>query len=86
MVVEGPFARNKAYLWMLAVATGTPVEASLSATGTSQGAALLACAGDLPPLPQPVDVAPPDDLVDVLKGYAQGWRDAVVPRLQGPRK
>lgn len=42
IIVEGPFARNRAYLEMLAAATGSPVEAAGSATGTSQGAALLA--------------------------------------------
>jgi sugar (pentulose or hexulose) kinase len=40
--VEGPFARNAAYLMMLASATGAPVHAMTSTTGTSQGAALLA--------------------------------------------
>ncbi len=42
VVVEGPFGRNPAFLDMLAAATGCPVVASGSATGTSQGAALLA--------------------------------------------
>jgi sugar (pentulose or hexulose) kinase len=42
VVVEGPFGRNPAYLDMLAAATGCAVVASGSATGTSQGAALLA--------------------------------------------
>lgn len=42
IIVEGPFARNRAYLEMLAAAAGSPVEAAGSATGTSQGAALLA--------------------------------------------
>ncbi|GGX50915.1 carbohydrate kinase [Tateyamaria omphalii] len=40
--VEGPFARNASYLKMLASATGTTVHAMTSATGTSEGAALLA--------------------------------------------
>ena len=38
----GPFARNTSYRHMLHAATGAPVEVSASATGTSQGAALLA--------------------------------------------
>lgn len=45
IVVEGPFARNDAYLAMLAAATGRQVEASVAATGTALGAALLAAPG-----------------------------------------
>ncbi|MXN64380.1 carbohydrate kinase [Stappia sp. GBMRC 2046] len=41
IVVEGAFSRNDAYLAMLAAATDAPVHASVSATGTSVGAALL---------------------------------------------
>ncbi|WP_457939902.1 FGGY-family carbohydrate kinase [Mesorhizobium sp. 10J20-29] len=41
IVVEGPFAGNGAYLAMLAAATGMPVAAQRSSTGTSLGAALL---------------------------------------------
>jgi sugar (pentulose or hexulose) kinase len=41
IVVEGPFAGNGAYLAMLAAATGMPVVAQRSSTGTSLGAALL---------------------------------------------
>ncbi|MGR3793590.1 FGGY-family carbohydrate kinase [Vannielia sp. SX4] len=39
--VEGPFARNACYLDMLAAASGAEVHAMTSATGTSEGAALL---------------------------------------------
>ncbi len=43
IIVEGPFAKNRAYLDMLGVATGRKVFASgSSSTGTSIGAALLA--------------------------------------------
>lgn len=41
VIVEGAFARNRDCLAMLAAATGRPVMASASATGTSLGAALL---------------------------------------------
>ncbi len=41
-LVEGPLATNTAYLAMLAALRPDPVEATLSATGTSTGAALLA--------------------------------------------
>ena len=40
VLVEGPFAENRAYLAMLAAVTGRPVEA-VAGTGTSIGAALL---------------------------------------------
>jgi sugar (pentulose or hexulose) kinase len=40
-VIEGPFARNALYREALAAATGRPVQASDSATGTSAGAAQL---------------------------------------------
>ncbi|WP_422075361.1 hypothetical protein [Sulfitobacter geojensis] len=41
IIVEGPFARNRVYLQMLSVATRCNVVPMVSATGTSQGAALL---------------------------------------------
>lgn len=56
VVVEGPFAKNMAYLRMLAAATGSPVIRKTSATGTSAGAALLAnrdAAVDKPSAPIP---------------------------------
>ena len=40
--VEGPFARNRLFVGMLAAATARTVIASEAATGTSIGAALLA--------------------------------------------
>ena len=39
VIVEGPFARNNAYLRMLGVASSSTVIPTGSATGTSQGAA-----------------------------------------------
>ncbi|MBZ9966272.1 FGGY-family carbohydrate kinase [Mesorhizobium sp. BR1-1-2] len=41
-IVEGPFARNRLFVGMLAAATARSVVASEAATGTSIGAALLA--------------------------------------------
>jgi len=41
IIVEGPFAKNSVYLQMLSAATGCYVAPMVSATGTSQGAALL---------------------------------------------
>jgi sugar (pentulose or hexulose) kinase len=43
--VEGPFAQNRLFIRMLAAATGRPVIASETSTGTSIGAALLALDG-----------------------------------------
>lgn len=53
VVVEGPFARNSDYCAMLAVASKSPVTNTGSATGTSQGAALLAVFGTVPTCPKP---------------------------------
>ncbi len=39
--VEGPFAKNRSYIQMLGAATARPIIAMTSATGTSQGAAIL---------------------------------------------
>ena len=70
--VEGPFARNRCYLDMLAAATGADVHAMTGATGTSQGAALLVGRNDLPK---------PEALSSAAKGterhrsYAEKWRE-----------
>ncbi|WP_284261974.1 FGGY-family carbohydrate kinase [Roseicyclus amphidinii] len=80
IVVEGPFARNRPYLWMLAEATASPVRAMTSATGTSQGAALLATADapgdqDIPTLP-----APDPETRGLLSSYARAWQRHVAAR------
>ncbi|MFZ7094045.1 FGGY-family carbohydrate kinase [Primorskyibacter sp. 2E233] len=49
VIVEGPFARNAEYCQMLAAASGQHVVTSESATGTSQGAALLAAESKVVP-------------------------------------
>jgi len=74
VIVEGPFARNRHFLNMLAVATARPVLVSPSQTGTAIGAALLfADTGNPPPqaeiAPQPVD--------PTLLPYAAAWRERV---------
>ena len=75
VIVEGPFARNRTYLAALSQATGCTVEAAGSATGTSQGAALLA-ASTAPALPAPpLVVSPGDD--PALGAYVEAWRRAV---------
>lgn len=56
-VIEGPFARNALYREALAAATGRPVQASDSATGTSAGAAQLVRRKEkAAPLPTPPSV------------------------------
>lgn len=78
-LVEGPFARNEAYLAMLAAATVRPVHASAaSATGTSVGAAMLASpdgsAGEgstiLPIAPQE------EEWTGRLRSYYERWSAA----------
>ncbi|WP_335339568.1 hypothetical protein [Falsihalocynthiibacter arcticus] len=70
-IVEGPFARNAYFLDMLGAATGRPIFRSLSATGTSIGAALLC--GSSSAIPSP-DVVAASKQVDSLTAYAQAWQ------------
>jgi sugar (pentulose or hexulose) kinase len=73
-IVEGPFARNRLFVSMLAAATARSVIASEAATGTSIGAALLAsdrgAAGS-----KGARFAPPAD--PAWADYARSWRSAV---------
>jgi sugar (pentulose or hexulose) kinase len=72
VIVEGAFARNRECLAMLAAATGRPVFASASATGTSLGAALLfeTAAVDM----DLSNAVQPDPR---LGRYAQAWQAAL---------
>jgi sugar (pentulose or hexulose) kinase len=74
IVVEGPFARNRAFLGFLAGASGSPVFASPSATGTSSGAALLMVesAGKVS-YDRGQAVAPTEG----ASHYFRAWKDAV---------
>ncbi len=74
--VEGPFAHNDAFLDMLAAATSSPVEAAASATGTAQGAALLAAGGAYPPGLGATAEERRDPGVD-WRRYAEDWRRIV---------
>jgi sugar (pentulose or hexulose) kinase len=77
ILVEGPFARNRFYLAMLAAATGRAVlTPAAGGTGTSIGAALLA--RDTRALPALAEntVPPPDT---ALAGYAAAWIARVAP-------
>lgn len=72
VIVEGPFARNRDYLDMLAALRPEGVEIATSATGTSTGAALLCLPGAAAPATR--IIAPPADR-DALAAYAGRWAD-----------
>ncbi len=77
IVVEGPFATNNGYCDMLCAASNWPVLAAESATGTSQGAALLSLRSDV--LPKGVEASPFTPTNDAkYRGYAERWRIAVI--------
>lgn len=73
VVVEGPFGANRAFLRMLATATGRPVIAAGEGAGTSLGAALLAAPGGERRLPEPI--LPEAD--GRWQAYAAVWRARV---------
>ena len=72
--VEGPFAQNQPFILMLATATGRPVIASETSTGTSIGAALLAADGG-EAVSKGERMEPPAG--SVWGDYAKAWRLAV---------
>ncbi|MBZ9674622.1 FGGY-family carbohydrate kinase [Mesorhizobium sp. ES1-1] len=75
--IEGPFARNRLFVAMLAAATARSVVASEAATGTSIGAALLASdQGTL--LGKGERLEPPTDAA--WADYVRSWREAVEAR------
>jgi sugar (pentulose or hexulose) kinase len=78
VIVEGPFSRNRAYLDMLAAATGCPVIAAGGATGTSQGAALLALQGAPPATVLTGQTVQPGD--PRLSAHAHRWQTLVSPQ------
>ncbi|PRY26527.1 sugar (pentulose or hexulose) kinase [Aliiruegeria haliotis] len=81
-LTEGPFARNRLFLDMLAEATGRPVLLpGGSATGTSIGAALLT-RGDGATLSEKPTPHPPleAELAQAFRTYAATWRNACLPR------
>lgn len=72
IVVEGPFARNRQYLEMLSVVSGSTVVSAPGQTGTSQGAALLV---DGPPREAVTGTAiTPNDGSADMAAYAKAWR------------
>ncbi|MGX5851285.1 FGGY-family carbohydrate kinase [Mesorhizobium sp. PL10] len=72
--VEGPFARNRLFVGMLAAATGRTVIASEAATGTSIGAALLA-SDEMPVHGKGERIEPQAD--PIWAAYVSAWRAAV---------
>ncbi|SFJ92046.1 FGGY-family carbohydrate kinase [Celeribacter neptunius] len=73
VIVEGPFARNRDYLDMLATVHKDGVEIAASATGTSVGAAMLFAETASPP--ETHRVTPRQ--CEVLTPYAAAWRARV---------
>lgn len=69
--VEGPFAQNQLFNRMLAAATGRPVVASETSTGTSIGAALLA-SDSAPAISKGKRTEPTAD--PAWQAYGQAWR------------
>ena len=76
VVVEGPFARNSAYLTMLSAASSSPVVPMNSATGTSQGAALLLTAPNAQRRQMP-DIPIPANIRDACLSYARVWNSCL---------
>lgn len=70
-IIEGPFARNRDYLDMLASLRPAGIEVAQSATGTSVGAAMLCLADARPPDTRRI-VVPAD--ATRLSDYAAHWR------------
>jgi sugar (pentulose or hexulose) kinase len=81
VIVEGPFARNAAFLDMLTVATGRPVVPMAgSSTGTSLGAALLAMGKDhVFSMPEAGPVIPEA----YVRAGMERWRDAWMAAVAG---
>jgi sugar (pentulose or hexulose) kinase len=76
IIIEGPISRNALFLSALTSIVDRPVIARADATGTTEGAALLATGpeGVSPGLPDP-EPAPP--LAHDVTAYVAAWRDAL---------
>ena len=72
VIVEGPFARNRLFLSALAQRIPRPVLVEPDATGTVDGAALLAGGPDA--AQKPKDAPPVAPLAIDLAPYAEAWR------------
>ena len=77
VIVEGPFAKNLAYLMMLGAASHSPIIPTASATGTSEGAALLVAQDDSPRYRAPALPVPDTRMSEALSSYASAWNDSL---------
>ncbi len=77
VIVEGPFARNRLFLAALAQRVPRPILAEADATGTVEGAALLAKGPDAASKPR--HDAPVARLAIELTSYAETWRRLASP-------
>lgn len=75
VLIEGPFAKNPLFLSALAALVDRPVIGRPDATGTTEGAALLADGPDRPHAASP-DPAPATLLGGDFPAYAALWREA----------
>ena len=74
VIVEGPFAKNRCYLMMLEAVTETDIEAVVSATGTSKGAAILFQKEKLSEVSSaPAQFSRQNQLAQQMKNYAKTW-------------
>ena len=74
VIVEGPFAKNRCYLMMLEAATDSNIEAVVSATGTSKGAAILFQQNKLSEVSNAsARVSSKNPLAQQMKNYAHKW-------------
>lgn len=73
IIVEGPFARNRAFLLMLATVSKAPIKVSQTATGTSQGAAMLVEPSSTVAFLESLPLPQPEALRTGLLSYAQHW-------------
>ena len=75
IIVEGPFAKNSVYLQMLSAATGCYVAPMVSATGTSQGAALLVSGSVISQNAAGSSLVPQKPETDRWAEYASQWAE-----------
>lgn len=74
VIVEGPFARNQAFLRMLEAASSARICPIESSTGTSAGAAMLVSGGSIAKDALLAAALPDEQLGALLASYAQAWR------------
>lgn len=77
VIVEGPFARNNAYLEMLRAASQSPIIPMASATGTSQGAALLVSPDASSRRQMPALPVPEKRMSEALSTYVAAWNGSL---------